>query len=155
MTDTAALIRDWMEAEGVADPFYDAKATACTLPIGGGSELSVFGIPESEDVFVAIDVLRVGRNSVRSELFALCMSMNAYAARTRGGTLGFDADRDKLVLTYRIAAPLIDRDILSRIIANLTDTATGIRRSLNDLVQRRDEAFHIETDRDDPVWFKG
>ena len=155
MTETARLIREWMEAGEIAESFHDPKANACTLPVGGGAELAVFGIPESDDVFIAVDLLRIERNSARSELFALCMTMNAYALQTRGGTVGFDAERDKLVLTYRIAAPLIDAAVLSRIISNLLDAAADLRRKLSSVTARQDRALDLATERDEPMLLKG
>ncbi len=144
-----------MQAGEIPESFHDAATNACTLPIGGGAELAVFGIPDSDDVFVAVDVMPAGRHSGRSELFALCMSMNAYALQTRGGAVGYDAEREKIVLTYRISSSLIDPEALGRIAANLLDAATGLRRSLAELVARQDKAFEIERDDDRPVVLKG
>jgi len=144
-----------MEAGDLAESFYDTSTNVCTLPVGGGAELAVFGIPESDDLFVAVDLMRIERNSAKSELFALCMEMNAYALQTRGGTVGFDAEREKLVLTYRIAVSLIDVEVLSRIVSNLIDAAGALRRRLKDAAAKQDRALDLETERDEPMFLKG
>lgn len=155
MSETSRLIRAWMEAGEIAETFYDPTANACTLPVGGGAELAVFGIPDADDVFVAVDLMRIERNSEKSELFALCMAMNAYAVQTRGGSVGFDAEREKLVLTYRIAAALIDAEVLARIVGNLIEAAGALRRRLADVKARQDRAFDFAAEREEPMLLKG
>ncbi len=144
-----------MQAGEIPESFHDPKANACTLPLGGGAELAVFAIADSDDVFVAVDLMPIERQSDRSELFGLCMAMNAYAVQTRGGSIGFDAEREKLVLTYRVAVALIDVEILNRIVSNLIEAAATLRRRLNETKVRQDRTFDFETERDDPVLLKG
>jgi hypothetical protein len=155
MTDPSRLIRDWMEESDLPESFYDPVARACTLPVGGGTELAVFSVPDGDDVFIAVDLLPVVHRSAKAELFALCMAMNAFAMQTRGGAVGFDAEREKIVLTYRISSSLLDPTILARIIENLLDAATGLRRRLSDLQHAADAGLDAVATRNDPVVMRG
>jgi hypothetical protein len=156
MTETERLIREWMQAEGLPEAFYDQAASACTIPVGGGAELSLFGLPESGDVFIAVDLMSVDAvRGLRAELFALCMEMNAYAVETRGGAIGFDARREKLVLTARIAADRLDAPLLARMTNDLLDAAVRLRRRLEERAENRLRELETRTDRNDPVLLMG
>ena len=123
MMDRNTLVAQWMAEVSLDPTALNAANRQCSFKALDRFDVTIEWPDNSEDLFIAIDLIPSTSGELRKKRLERAMELNAYALETRGAAIGWDSIRDILVLSYRCSIDQISAQNLNDLIINLIETS--------------------------------
>lgn len=124
------LIQNWAQGAQLPAGSFNPQSGLCAFRVMDRFDVTIELPPHADDIFVFIDLLCSEGGEVGKKRINEAMRLNAYATQTRGAILGWDEDRDMIMLSYRISPEYMTPEIFGNMVVNLVDTAQLMAREL-------------------------
>jgi hypothetical protein len=124
--ERSALVSQWMSEVELDPKSLSAEKRLCSFRILDALDATIEWPENSEDIFIAIDLMPSTGGELRKKRLERSMEINAYVLETRGAAIGWDSTRDMIVLSYRSAAGSLTSEDLNNLVVNLIETAQYI-----------------------------
>lgn len=124
------LITAWAQQAQLPSGAISAERRLCGFRAMDRFDVTLEWPESAEDIFIVIDVLPTEGGELGMQRLREAMRLNAYGARTRGGILGWDEDRDMLVLSYRVSPEAVTPETFGNMVLNLLDVAQQLASAL-------------------------
>jgi hypothetical protein len=124
------LIQNWAQGAQLPAGAFNPQTGLCGFRVMDKFDVTIELPPNADDVFVFIDLLPSEGGELGKKRITEAMRLNAYATQTRGAILGWDEDRDMIMLSYRVTPEALTPELFGNMIVNLVDTAQLMSREL-------------------------
>ena len=149
--DRNTLVSQWMTEVALDPSSLNAANRLCSFKALDTFAVTLEWPENSEDLFVAIDLMQSTGGELRKKRLERAMELNAYVLETRGAAIGWDTARDMLVLSYRFATTNISVQNLNDLVINLVETAQYLS---NELRFEADVVLQAQVNNNGSKWFQ-
>ena len=130
MMDRNTLVTQWMTEVSLDASALNAANKLCSFKALDRFNITLEWPDNSEDLFIAIDLMPSTGGELRKKRLERAMELNAYALETRGAAIGWDSIRDMLVLSYRCSVSDVSPQNLNDLVINLIETSQYLAEEL-------------------------
>jgi hypothetical protein len=149
--DRNTLVSQWMAEVGLDATAFNAANRLCSFKALDTFPVTLEWPENSEDLFIAIDLMLSTGGELRKKRLERAMELNAYVLETRGAAIGWDSPRDMLVLSYRFAVDNITVQNLNDMVINLIETAQYLS---DELRFQADVVLQAQVNDNGTKWFQ-
>ena len=130
MMDRNTIVTQWMTEVSLDASALNAANKLCSFKALDRFNITLEWPDNSEDLFIAIDLMPSTGGELRKKRLERAMELNAYALETRGAAIGWDSIRDMLVLSYRCSVSDVSPQNLNDLVINLIETSQYLAEEL-------------------------
>ena len=130
MMDRNTLVTQWMAEVSLDPQALNTANRQCSFKALERFDVTIEWPDNSEDLFIAIDLIPSTSGELRKKRLERAMELNAYALETRGAAIGWDSIRDMLVLSYRCSISQVSAQNLNDLVINLIETSQYLAEQL-------------------------
>lgn len=145
------LIQAWAQQAQLPAGAVRADQGLCGFRAMDRFDVTLEWPAQAEDIFIFIDLLPTEGGELGLKRLREAMRLNAYGVRTRGAALGWDEDRDMLVLSHRVSPEGLGVETFGNLVLNLLDVAQQL---VADLAFERDALMTRQSHAHAAKWFE-
>lgn len=149
--DRNTLVTQWMAEVSLDPTALNAANRLCSFKALDRFDVTIEWPDNSEDLFIAIDLIPSTSGELRKKRLERAMELNAYALETRGAAIGWDSIRDMLVLSYRCSVEHVSAQNLNDLVINLIETSQYLA---DQLLFEADVAMQEQVLNNGSKWFQ-
>jgi hypothetical protein len=149
--DRSTLVSQWIAEVSLDPKALNAANRLCSFKALGRFDVTLEWPDNSEDLFIAIDLMLSTGGELRRKRLERAMELNAYTLETRGAAIGWDSVRDMLVLSYRFSVEQVSAQNLNDLVVNLIETSQYLT---NELLFEADVVLQEQVRNSGSKWFQ-